>query len=100
MSRLAVVVEFRLKPDALARFDAVIREHARLTLAEEPGCERFDVLRPLGQDGAPDPSRVMLVEVYRDAAAFEAHNRNPRLPGVREAYSGLVEARTLTLCAL
>lgn len=97
MPRIAVVVEFTLKPGSHAAFDAIIREHARRTLAEEPGCERFDVLQPVGRAGR-DEGRVMLCEVYRDAAAFDAHARNPRLTTVRDAYAPHLESRTLTVC--
>jgi quinol monooxygenase YgiN len=59
---------------------------------------QFDVLQPLGRDGAPDLTKVMLVEVYADQAAFDAHGRNPRLATVRESYASLIEGRKLTVC--
>ncbi len=100
MARVAIVVEFALKAGQHAAFDRLIREHARRTLEEEPGCERFDVLQPLGRDGAPDETRVVLCEVYRDQAAMDEHGRNPRLATVRDAYASLIEDRRLTLCAM
>lgn len=98
MARVAIVVEFNIKPGQHAAFDRLIREHARKTLEEEPGCERFDVLQPVGKDGAPDQGRVMLCEVYRDQAAVDAHGKNPRLATVRDAYVPMIEDRRLTLC--
>jgi len=100
MSRIAIHVEFRLKPGSHAAFDALIREHARLTLAEEPGCERFEVLQPLTPEGARDEARIILLEVYRDRQAVTAHTQNPRMPKVREAYAPLIESRVLTMCEL
>jgi autoinducer 2-degrading protein len=100
MPKIAIHVEFRPKPGCHAAFDALIREHAKLTVAEEPGCERFEVLQPLKQDGTPDESRIMLVEVYTDQAAVKAHVANPRMPRVREAYTPLIDERILTMCAL
>ena len=100
MARVAIVVEFTLKAGQHAAFDRLIREHARRTLEEEPGCERFDVLQPLGRDGAPDETRLMLCEVYRDQAAVDEHGRNPRLAAVRDAYAPLIEDRRLTMCAM
>lgn len=96
---IAVVVEFTLKPGQHAAFDALIREHARLTQQEEPGCVSFDVLQPLA-NGAPDHSRVMLVEVYKDSAAFDAHGKNLRLAKVREAYKPMIADRKLHLCEM
>lgn len=100
MAKVALVVEFRLKPGAHAAFHAIIRDHAAGTRADEPGCERFDVLLPTGADGTPDTSRVLLYEVYADDAAFEAHKANPRLARTRAAYAELIESRTIHVCAL
>jgi quinol monooxygenase YgiN len=100
MPKIAIHVEFRLHEGAHAAFDALIREHARLTLSEEPGCERFEVLQPLKADGAQDTSRIMLVEVYAGQDAVKAHVANPRMPRVREAYTPLVAERILTMCEM
>jgi quinol monooxygenase YgiN len=99
MAKVALIVEFKLKPGAHAAFDAIIRDHAAGTLADEPGCERFDVLQPKGKEG-PDLSRVMLYEVYADDAAFQAHTQNPRLARTRAAYEALIEGRSIHVCAL
>ncbi len=100
MSSIALVVEFTLKPGTHAEFDRIIRDHAAGTLSDEPGCRRFEVLQPRLADGSPDTGRVMLVEVYADAAALEAHTKNPRLGRTRAAYADLIEARRITVCDL
>jgi quinol monooxygenase YgiN len=100
MPRIAILVDFKVKPGCWAAFDAHMRQHAAATLAEEPGCERFDVLQPLGEDGKPDHSRVALVEVYRDMDAVTAHRANPRMPSVAAGSKDLLEGRVLTLCEL
>ena len=99
MPKVALIVEFKLKPGGHAAFDAIIRDHAAGTLADEPGCERFEVLQPKGKEG-PDTSRVMLCEVYADDAAFQAHTQNPRLARTRAAYETLIEDRIIHICAL
>jgi autoinducer 2-degrading protein len=99
MAKIALIVEFKLKPGAHAAFEAIIRDHAAGTLSDEPGCERFDVLQPKGKEG-PDLSRVMLYEVYADDAAFKAHTQNPRLARTRAAYEPLIEGRSIHICAL
>jgi len=98
MPKIAVVVEFHVKPGMFAAFDAHIRAHASETLESEPGCERFDVLAPLGPDGKPDGTRVMLYELYTDQAAFDAHRTGARMPGVAERSAPLLDKRVLTLC--
>ena len=100
MSRISIVVTFTIKPGSEAAFGAHMREHARATLAEEPGCERFDVMQPLGEDGAPDVSRLMLVEVYRDMDAVTAHRANPRMPVVGAGSAPMLAGRELTICSM
>jgi autoinducer 2-degrading protein len=95
MSQIAVLVEFNVKPEHRAAFEAIIREHAAKTKETEPGCRRFDVLIPKKDDG-----RVHLVEVYADDAAFKAHGEMPRLAQVRERYKDMILDRKITLCTL
>ena len=63
-----VVVEFEVLQDRFAEFLEAVKEQARNSLNEEPLCYRFDVCRPHDTE-----NRVYLYEVYRDAAAFDAH---------------------------
>ena len=63
----AVCVYVHVKPENRAEFIAATLENARLTLAE-PGNLRFDVIQQ--QD---DPTRFVLVEVYRNAEAPARH---------------------------
>ena len=100
MSRIGIFVEFTPKPGCFDAFNTHIRTHAAATLAEEPGCERFDVLQPLNKDGTPDTSKILLVEVYKDMAAFDAHRANPRMPIVAEGTGPLIDGRKLTICAM
>jgi quinol monooxygenase YgiN len=100
MSRISIVVEFTVKPGSHAAFNTHIRRHAVATLAEEPGCEKFDVMQPLNDDGTPDLSRIVLVEVYTDMDAVHAHRANPRMPKVAEGSAPLLAGRKLTVCAM
>lgn len=64
----AVVVTFEVKEDRIEVFMPAMVRNAQTSLAEEPGCCRFDV--------CTDPSRaneVFLYELYTDRAAFDAH---------------------------
>lgn len=95
MPRCALIVEFDLKPGTRAEAAAIIANHAKLTVAEEPGCQQFDVLQPEEDDG-----RLLLVEVYDDRAAYEEHRKNPRMPGVNAAMAPLLTGRKVTVCAI
>ncbi len=68
MPPYALLVEFGIKPEAMARFRPLMLENARSSLRDEPGCRQFDVLV-----ASDDPHRVVLYEIYDDAAAFERH---------------------------
>ncbi len=65
---LALVVEFRIKPDFIEDFAAAITENARLSRETEAGCRQFDVCR----DPA-DHTLFFLYELYDDEAAIQAH---------------------------
>jgi autoinducer 2-degrading protein len=100
MARVGILAEFGIKPGSWQAFDALIRDHARKTLAEEPGCEQFDVWQPLQENGTPDESRITLCEIYTDKAAMDAHAVNPRMAPLREAFEPLVSSRVLTFCTV
>jgi (4S)-4-hydroxy-5-phosphonooxypentane-2,3-dione isomerase len=66
-SLLVVHVHVRVKPEAVAAFRAATLENARASI-REPGIARFDVAQ-----AAEDPTRFVLVEVYRTPEAPAAH---------------------------
>lgn len=66
---LIVHVHIQVKPDRVEAFRAACIANSRESL-KEPGIARFDVLQQ--QD---DPSRFVLVEIYRDAEAPAAHKQ-------------------------
>ena len=79
MPEMTIIVEFETLDGREAEFTALMRDHARKTLQEEPGCLRFEVIKPVEPDGTPIPNRVMVNELYADQAALAAHERNPRM---------------------
>ena len=93
MSRICLVVDFRVKPGTKARFLEIIGEHAAQTLANEEGCLQFEVCDPVeGED------RVFLYEMYADEAAFEAHKASPILARTRERYADIIGSRDIHVC--
>ena len=69
-----VHVHVQVKPECVEAFTAATRANARASRLEL-GVLRFDVLQQ-----ADDPTRFVLVEVYRDAAANAAHKETPHYP--------------------
>ncbi len=68
----AHIVTVQVKSEFLERYLEVTRQHAQRSLDNEPGCLRYDLL----QD-PEDPTRITAYEVFRDKAAFDAHNQAP-----------------------
>lgn len=68
MNKFVLVVEFQVKPESLAKFNELIAVNAKASVANEPGCRQFDVLRALD-----DPNRIVLYEVYDSEDAFKTH---------------------------
>ncbi|MEW9805471.1 putative quinol monooxygenase [Mesorhizobium marinum] len=93
MPQICIVVEYETNEGAEEEFTALAMDHARRTLIEEPGCLRFDVTKPLDENGRPIANAVMLNEIFTDEAAFAAHGDNPRLAVLRNATAPLVKSR-------
>ncbi len=76
-------------PDAIDAFRAAALDNARASL-REPGVARFDVI----QD-REDPTRFVLVEVYRSPQAVAAHKETEHYRTWRDAVAPLMaEPRT------
>ncbi|GGF48378.1 hypothetical protein GCM10011611_63500 [Aliidongia dinghuensis] len=95
MPQIAIIVEFETLPGQQAAFEAIIREHARRTLAEEPGCLRFEVLHRVDETGQRVPNQLLVNELYADRAAVVAHRNSPRMPQVGAALAPLLASRRL-----
>lgn len=95
MEQWTIIVEFETHEGQEEAFTALIRDHARRTLSEEPGCLRFEVIKPVGRDGTPIPNRVMVNELYESEAAVRAHEANPRMPTLGPALAPLLKSRRL-----
>jgi len=86
---IAVIVTLQVRPGFRDSFVEATLSDARGSVADEPGCFRFDVL----QD-ASDPNRVHLYEVYADQAAREAHRQMPHYLKWRSAVGEWLDGDT------
>ena len=86
---VVIHVHAHVRPDAVEAFrDATIRNAAHSV--QEPGIARFDVIQQ-----HDDPSRFVLVEVYRSADAVAAHKQTAHYATWRDAVAPLMaEPRT------
>jgi quinol monooxygenase YgiN len=76
---LVVHVHVRVHPGSEAAFAAATRENARQSV-REPGVVRFDVAQQ-----ADDPTRFVLVEVYRGADDPARHKETAHYAAWRDA---------------
>jgi autoinducer 2-degrading protein len=81
---LIVHVQVHVKPDQIDAFKAATLANARASV-REPGIARFDVVQQ-----ADDPTRFVLVEVYRDAAAPAAHKETAHYATWRDAVAPMM----------
>lgn len=79
-----VHVHVQVRPECLEAFKAATLANARESV-KEPGVARFDVMQQ--QD---DPTRFVLVEAYRDAAAAAAHKATKHYPVWRDAVAPMM----------
>jgi quinol monooxygenase YgiN len=86
---LVVHVHVHVKPDFVQAFRQATIENARHSV-REPGIARFDVVQQ-----ADDPTRFVLVEVYRTAEAPARHRETAHYLAWRDAaVDMLAEPRT------
>lgn len=68
----AVIVKVHIKPQHKKEFVEAMLDDGRGSVQNEPDCLLFNIV----EDQA-DPNCLHLYEVYRDAAAFDAHTKTP-----------------------
>ncbi|MBL8234445.1 MAG: antibiotic biosynthesis monooxygenase [Bryobacterales bacterium] len=86
---LIVHVHVHVKPECVDAFREATIENARNSV-QEPGIARFDVVQQ-----ADDPSRFVLVEVYRTTEAPTAHKETKHYQVWRDTVADMMaEPRT------
>jgi len=81
---LVVHVHVKVKPECIEQFKQATISNAQQSL-KEPGIARFDVVQQ--QD---DPSRLVLVEVYRSPEAAAAHKETRHYQTWRDAVASMM----------
>ncbi len=83
---LIVHVHVRVKPELVEAFRLATIENARNSVGE-PGIARFDVIQQ-----ADDPTRFVLVEVYRTAEATAQHKETAHYQRWRDTVAEMMAA--------
>lgn len=81
---MIIHVHVHVRPDNVAAFIAVSRDNTRHSI-EEPGMVRFDVLQQ-----EDDPSRFLLIEIYRSPDDPARHKATPHYATWRDAVEAMM----------
>jgi (4S)-4-hydroxy-5-phosphonooxypentane-2,3-dione isomerase len=81
---LVVHVHVQVKPECIDAFKKATLANARASI-QEPGIARFDVIQQ-----NDDPSRFVLVEVYRNEQAPAQHKETAHYAAWRDAVAGMM----------
>ena len=82
---LIVHVHVHVNSESVEAFIEATTENARNSI-REPGIARFDVVQQ-----TDDPTRFVLVEVYRDEAATKAHKETAHYAKWRDTVSPMMD---------
>ncbi|HUC19136.1 MAG TPA: putative quinol monooxygenase [Acetobacteraceae bacterium] len=87
-----ILVRFRIAPGRCSEFLDHIGRNAAASIADEPGCRRFDVLTNEAETGdhGGGADEVVLYEIYDSQAAFAAHLETPHYAAFRAATKAMV----------
>jgi quinol monooxygenase YgiN len=69
---LMVVATLPIQPGKTAEFEAVFKDLAKQVLANEKGCERYELCR-----STVNPNTYVVVEKYADDEALATHSKTP-----------------------
>jgi quinol monooxygenase YgiN len=94
MPKFANVVTIEIAPGRRDQVVSLLLAH-KARLKDEPGTLQFEVLLPKDDD-----TKVLSYEIYRDAAAFDAHLKGPSLAQLREEIAGMVMKLHGVRCAV
>jgi quinol monooxygenase YgiN len=91
----ALVVRFTVRPGAEAQFDTLVAETAVGIRVSEPGTLVYACHRVEGE-----PQQRIFYELYRNRAAFDAHEQSPHTRRFLAQREPLLESKAVDFLAL
>jgi (4S)-4-hydroxy-5-phosphonooxypentane-2,3-dione isomerase len=88
----AIIAYLTAKPGKEAEFKEKMTAQAKRCLANEAGCLQFDVV----QD-PKNPTRFVMLEVYKDDAAIQAHQDSQHFKDFRPVVGDLIADRKIEI---
>ena len=93
MSNFALVATLKLKPGCAEKFTPLIMENRRASLAKEPGCREFKVMRNL-----EEADTFHFYEEYDDQEAFKTHQNSDHFKTYLQAAKDMMDERFWKRC--
>ena len=93
MSKLVILGTVEVTPEQRTQVLPLLMAHRARCLKNEPGTLQFEAMLP-----REDDSRILIYEVYQDAAAFEAHRNAPSRAQWLEETTGMDVKVIATRC--
>ena len=95
MAKFAIIGTIEVAPGRRAELVPLMMAHRERCLRDEPGTLQFEVLVPNDEE-----TKLLLYELYRDAAAFDEHWNGKSVARVREEAAGMIVKISGTRCTL
>lgn len=86
--RIGVVGRLKAKPGKEDEMAELFRELSELARIHEPGMLQHAILR-----SDQEPGTFIVVEIFEDQAAFDAHSRTPHYPEVGRRMGELIDSQ-------
>lgn len=83
---ITFITHMRVAPENAEAMNAILTEMSAKVAETEPGVAHYSFARD-----AADPDAYVVIEVYRDAAAFEAHGATEHIKALLPKSADLVE---------
>ena len=87
----ALLVQVEVRAELRAEFLEAIRVNAARSVADEPGCLRFDV-----SEVEDAPNRFVFYEVYTSEDAWQTHRQSPHFLDYKKVGDRALASRALT----
>lgn len=87
---VTIIAKLRFDPAQAETVLELAQRHVRNTLSAEPGCLRFELVRPVDE-----PGLLLFYELFESEAAFAAHREAPHSVWFQEARAPYVRESTV-----
>ena len=93
MPKFALVATVDVAPEHRDKILPMLMAHRARCLKNEPGTLAFEVLMP-----REDDSKLVIYELYKDDAAFDAHRNGSSMAEWRKEAAGMLGGVQITPC--